>query len=133
MVAPPSQRPEAHGRSESGSLVDRRLLARMTSTPANASGRQSRTMNNNARSAVASVGEAQANPGHEVGASAAPSARSSDDASSSMIDATVVNSDPVPSRAEPASPRSASPPNRSEAASNVLRGTSPVGVSPSLG
>jgi hypothetical protein len=50
-----------------------------------------------------------------------------------MIDATVVNSDPVPSRATPVSPRSASPPNRSETASNVLRGTPPAGVSPSPG
>jgi hypothetical protein len=112
---------------------DRRLLARMTSTPAMAIERQIRTMNHKARSSVPSVGEPQANPGHGVGASAAPIARSSDAASSSMIDATVANSDPVPSRAEPASPRSASPPNRSEAASNVLRGTSPVGVSPSPG
>lgn len=50
-----------------------------------------------------------------------------------MIDATVVNSDPVPSRARPASPRSALPPISSRAAWYGSGGTSPEprGVSPS--
>jgi hypothetical protein len=52
-----------------------------------------------------------------------------------MIDATVVNSDPAPSPAEPGSPRSASPPIRSKAASYGPRGVSsePRGVSPLRG
>jgi hypothetical protein len=49
-----------------------------------------------------------------------------------MIDATVANSDPAPSRALPVFPWSALPPNRSKAASYELGGTSPEprGVSP---
>ena len=49
-----------------------------------------------------------------------------------MIDATVVNRDPAPSRAMPVFPWSGLPPNRSKAASYGLGGTSPEprGVSP---
>lgn len=80
---------------------------------------------NNARVAVALVAEPQPRPGHGVGASAAWITGSCGVASSSMIDATVANSDPASSRAMPAFPRSPLPPNRSKAASTELGGTSP--------
>jgi hypothetical protein len=50
-----------------------------------------------------------------------------------MIDATVVNSDPVPSRARPASPRSALPPISSKAASYGPGGIPPEPMGVSLG
>jgi hypothetical protein len=114
-------------------VVDRRLLERMTTTPANTIARAVRTTND-ARVSPASVGEPQVNPGHVDWASAAWIARSSDAASSSMIDATVAKSDPVPSRAMPVFRRSELPPRRSGAASYELRGASPEpgGVSPCL-
>lgn len=99
-------------RSEGSSVVDRRLTAGMTITPAMAIARQIRTMNN-VGVAVASVEEPHPDPRHADGASAARITGPSDDVSSSMIDPTVANSDPVPSRAEIASLRSALPPNRS--------------------
>ena len=86
----------------------------------------------NARVIVDPVGESQPDPGHDVGASAARIASSFGDASSSMIDATVANSDPALSRALPVFPWSALPPKRSKAASYGLGGASPEpkGVSP---
>jgi hypothetical protein len=101
------------------------------STPATAIAIHIRAMSN-ARVIVDPVAEPQPDPGHEVGASAAWIARSSGDASSSMIDATVANRDPVPSRALRVFSWSALPPTRSKAASYELGGTSPEprGVSP---
>jgi hypothetical protein len=104
----------------------------MTSIPATAIARQAKRMNN-VRISAASVEEPQANPEHVDGASAARIASSSDDVSSSMIEPTVANSDPVPSRAEVASARSALP-NRSKAASYELGVTpGPSGGLPSVG
>ena len=93
--------------------------------------RQMRTMNGAPLSVASVVEDPQLDPGQVDGASAARMTPSSDDVSSSMIEPTVANSDPVPSRG----PRSALPRNRSRAASYALRGTSPEprDVSPCLG
>ena len=64
--------------------------------------RQINTMNN-VPVLLTTVEEPQANPGHVDGTSAARITSSSDDARSSMIDPTVSNKDPVPTRGEPAS------------------------------
>jgi hypothetical protein len=94
--------------------------------------RQIRTMNS---VPLASVEETQADPGHVDGASAARIAGSFDDVSSSMIDPTVSNNDPVPTRGELASSCPVLPPSRLRAASNGLRVTPSVlrGVSVSPG